>query len=118
MELQDSFYTLVENVCRDLYIESLKEIPPDVVEAIRKAATTETLEVAKRIFSHYIKSIELGRDENMMVCQDTGIPIYWVEIGGNPPPAGARRDTGLPPGTERPPGGHPLRSVNVPPTKD
>jgi len=50
MEVQDSFYSLVENVCRDLYIQSLKQIPPDVVAAIRRAAANETKEVAKRIF--------------------------------------------------------------------
>ncbi len=78
MEVPQTFYNLVETVCRDLYIKSLKEIPPDVVAAIKRAAATETKEVAKRIFSHYIQSIELGRDKEMMVCQDTGIPIYWV----------------------------------------
>ena len=82
IEVKDSFYDLVENVCRELYIRSLKEIPPDVVEAIRKAAATETKEVAKRIFSHYLESIDLGRNKDMIVCQDTGIPIYWVDIGG------------------------------------
>src|SRR5882724_12939662 len=117
MEVQDSFYTLVENVCRDLYIESLKEIPPDVVEAIRKAAKTETLEVAKRIFSHYLKSIELGRDEKMMVCQDTGIPIYWVEIGGKLRLDGARLSEAITRGTERATREHPLRSSIVSPIK-
>ena len=39
MEVPDSFYTLVEDTCRDLYIRSLKEIPPDVVAAIRTAAS-------------------------------------------------------------------------------
>src|SRR5437016_964792 len=83
MDVPDSFYGLVEDTCRELYIRSLKEIPPDVVAAIRKAASTETKEVAKRIFSHYIQSIELGQTKDMLVCQDTGIPIYWVDIGGN-----------------------------------
>src|SRR6266853_1673285 len=110
METPDSFYTLIEHVCRDLYIQSLKEIPPDVVEAIRRAAKTETKEVAKRIFSHYIKSIELGRDENMMVCQDTGIPIYWVEIGGKLRLDGSRLSTAITRGTERATREHPLRS--------
>src|SRR2546430_4786231 len=116
-ETPDSFYALVENVCRDLYIESLKEIPPDVVEAIRRAAKTETKEVAKRIFSHYIKSIELGRDENMIVCQDTGIPIYWVEIGGKLRLDGARLTDAITRGTERATREHPLRSRIVSPLK-
>ena len=115
MEVSDEFYSLVENVCRDLYIESLKEIPPDIVEAIRAAAKRETKEVAKRIFSHYIKSIELGRDENMMVCQDTGIPIYWVKIGGKLRLDGAKLEEAIIRGTERATREHPLRSSIVSP---
>src|SRR5437773_6375003 len=115
MEIPDSFYTLVENVCRDLYIESLKEIPPDVVEAIRNAAKTETLEVAKRIFTHYLKSIELGRDKDMIVCQDTGIPIYWVGSGGNLRLDGSRLTEAITRGTERATKEHPLRSSIVSP---
>jgi fumarate hydratase subunit alpha/L(+)-tartrate dehydratase alpha subunit len=115
MEVPDSFYGLVENVCRDLYIESLKEIPPDVVEAIRRAAQRETLEVAKRIFSHYLQSIELGRSQQMIVCQDTGIPIYWVDIGGDLRLDGSRLSQAIVRGTERATREHPLRSSIVSP---
>src|SRR5437867_7240930 len=117
MEVPNDFYVLVENVCRDLYIQSLKEIPPDVVEAIRRAAGRETKEVAKRIFSHYLKSIELGRDQNMLVCQDTGIPIYWVEIGGKLRLDGAHLTEAIIRGTERATREHPLRSSIVSPLR-
>lgn len=117
MEVPPNFYNLVETVCRDLYIKSLKEIPPDVVAAIRRAAATETKEVAKRIFSHYIQSIELGRDKDMMVCQDTGIPIYWVDIGGNLRLDGAKLNDAIIRGTERATHEHPLRSSIVSPLK-
>src|SRR6185436_10289328 len=113
MEVPDSFYGLVETVCCDLYIQSLKEIPPDVVEAIRLASQRETKEVARRIFSHYLQSIELGRAKNMIVCQDTGIPIYWVEIGGNLRLDGARLTQAITRGTERATREHPLRSSIV-----
>src|SRR5581483_5781663 len=114
-EVQETFYHLVENACRDLYIRSLKEIPPDVVDAIRRAAERESKEVGRRIFSHYLKSIELGRKENMMVCQDTGIPIYWVEIGGKLRLDGARLTEAIIRGTERATREHPLRSSIVSP---
>jgi tartrate/fumarate subfamily iron-sulfur-dependent hydro-lyase alpha chain len=117
MEVQDSFYSLVENVCRDLYIQSLKQIPPDVVAAIRRAAANETKEVAKRIFSHYLQSIELGQTKDMIVCQDTGIPIYWVDIGGNLRLDGARLTEAITRGTERATREHPLRSSIVSPLK-
>lgn len=115
VEVQETFYGLVENVCRELYIRSLKEIPPDVVAAIRRAAATETREVAKRIFSHYLQSIELGREKEMMVCQDTGIPIYWVDIGGNLRLDGSRLSEAIRRGTERATREHPLRSSIVSP---
>ena len=115
MDVPETFYNLVETVCSDLYIKSLKEIPPDIVAAIRRAAATETKEVAKRIFSHYIQSIELGRDKNMMVCQDTGIPIYWVDIGGNLRLDGAKLNDAIIRGTERATREHSLRSSIVSP---
>ena len=115
MEVPETFYKLVEDVCRDLYIQSLKEIPPDIVEAIRQAAQRETKEVGRRIFSHYLKSIDLGRTQNMIVCQDTGIPIYWVDIGGKLRLDGARLSQAMVRGTERATREHPLRSSIVSP---
>jgi fumarate hydratase subunit alpha/L(+)-tartrate dehydratase alpha subunit len=115
MSATPQFYELVENVCRDLYIQSLKEIPPDVVEAIRRAAQRESKEVGRRIFSHYLKSIELGRTKDMMVCQDTGIPIYWVDIGGRLELDGSRLSQAICRGTERATREHPLRSSIVSP---
>ena len=41
MEVAQNFYELIETTCRDLYIQSLKEIPPDVVDAIKRAGTTD-----------------------------------------------------------------------------
>ena len=115
MDVPDSFYALVEDTCRELYIKSLKEIPPDIVDAIREAAARETTEVAKRIFSHYIESIELGQKNGMIVCQDTGIPIFWVDIGGNLRLDGSRLTDAITRGTERATREHPLRSSIVSP---
>ncbi len=117
MDVPDSFYSRVEQVCKDLYIRSLKEIPPDVVAAIRRAAERETKEVGRRIFSHYLKSIELGETKDMLVCQDTGIPIFWVNIGGNLRLDGARLRQAIVTGTERATREHPLRSSIVSPIK-
>ena len=38
MEVPKNFYEVVEQTCRDLYIQSLKEIPPDIVAAIKRVA--------------------------------------------------------------------------------
>lgn len=117
MEVGPEFYDRVETACRDLYIKSLKEIPPDIVAALERAAATETTEVAKRIFSHYLQSVALGRQNNMIVCQDTGIPIYWVHIGGDLRLDGSKVSAAIVRGTERATREHPLRSSIVSPLR-
>jgi len=115
MPVPDTFYDLIEVVCRDLYVQSLKEIPPDIVAALERAAQLETTEVARRIFSHYLQSIQLGRTKDMLVCQDTGIPIYWVEIGGNLRLDGSQLNAAIVRGTERATREFSLRSSIVSP---
>jgi fumarate hydratase subunit alpha/L(+)-tartrate dehydratase alpha subunit len=115
VDVPETFYDLIETVCRDLYVESLKKIPPDVVAALRRAAQRETKEVARRIFSHYLQSIELGQTRDMLVCQDTGIPVYWVDIGGELRLDGSRLHESIVRGTERATREHSLRSSIVAP---
>lgn len=117
VNLDDSYYQLIEDVCRDLYIQSLKQIPPDVIAALRAALERETKDVAKGILKLYLASVELGQTKDMMVCQDTGIPIYWVEIGGNLRLDGSRVTQAIVKGTERATTEHPLRSSIVSPLK-
>jgi len=54
MQVSDSFYDIVENVCRELYIDSLKLIPPDVVAAIGRARERESHPIARRVLDHYL----------------------------------------------------------------
>jgi fumarate hydratase subunit alpha/L(+)-tartrate dehydratase alpha subunit len=117
MEVKESYYTTVENACRDLYIQSLKKIPPDVIDALKAAMERETKETARNILKLYLNSVELGQTKDMMVCQDTGIPIYWVEIGGNLRVDGAKISEAIRRGTERATTEHPLRSSIVSPLK-
>jgi len=81
MAVTDNFYSIVEEVCKELYIKALKDIPPDVREALKKAREKEDNPVAKGIFETIFKSIKISDENSMLICQDTGIPIYWVEIG-------------------------------------
>src|SRR5215218_2983305 len=100
MELNEKYYALIEDTCRELYIRSLKKIPPDVITALQEALERETAENARNILKLYLHSVELGQTKDMMVCQDTGIPIYWVEIGGNLRVDGSKISDAIRRGTE------------------
>ncbi len=76
----EEFYSLLEETAREAYVMALKDIPPDVREALRRAIESESDQRARAVMRTMLEAVALG-DRGMMVCQDTGIPIYWVRIG-------------------------------------
>ncbi|MDY0266619.1 MAG: fumarate hydratase [Methanimicrococcus sp.] len=66
-------------------VEILKEaetkLPQDTVLAIQKAMERETNAVAKAQLESILKNIEIAEKKCVPICQDTGIFIFFVEIG-------------------------------------
>ncbi|MDQ0337962.1 fumarate hydratase subunit alpha/L(+)-tartrate dehydratase alpha subunit [Caldalkalibacillus uzonensis] len=109
-DVDDSFYQNVEEVCKTLYIESLKDLPPDVREALQNAYKREELDSGKRILKTLIENVDKADEHHMLICQDTGIPIYFVKIGSEVRFDGRRLEQAIRRGTERATLEHPLRS--------
>ncbi len=74
-------YALYEELGRELYVESQKDIPPDVRAALRRALERESSPSARAVLNTMLKAISLGDEQRNLVCQDTGIPIFWIDIG-------------------------------------
>jgi fumarate hydratase subunit alpha/L(+)-tartrate dehydratase alpha subunit len=79
-EVTEAFYRVLEDTASEAYVMALKDIPPDVRSGLRRAIERETNDRARDVMNTMLRAAELG-DRGMMVCQDTGIPIYWVTIG-------------------------------------
>jgi fumarate hydratase subunit alpha/L(+)-tartrate dehydratase alpha subunit len=79
-EVSEDFYRVLEEVSHQAYVMSLKDIPPDVREGLRRAIEAESAPAAAQIMRTMLDAAELG-DRGMLVCQDTGIPIFWLRIG-------------------------------------
>lgn len=78
--VNEEFYHTLEDVAYEAYVMSLKDIPPDVREALRSALKHEREPRAVQVMQTMLDAAELG-DSDMLVCQDTGIPIFWLRIG-------------------------------------
>jgi tartrate/fumarate subfamily iron-sulfur-dependent hydro-lyase alpha chain len=74
-------YSLVQETAKELYIRALKILPPDVKAALHRAHEAETHPGAKKILATMLENIDVAESRDLMVCQDTGIPIYKVKIG-------------------------------------
>lgn len=65
----------------DLLRKAEIELPDDVASALRKAETAEENQVAKSQLQAILMNIELAKRHGVPMCQDTGIMIFFVEIG-------------------------------------
>jgi fumarate hydratase subunit alpha len=64
-----------------MYESSLRRVPDDTKAALRKATETETTEVGKSTLFHMLESTEAAESRNHFICSDSGIPVYFVQIG-------------------------------------
>ncbi len=117
IEVGSDFYQVVEETARDLYIKAQKDIPPDVREALSRAAQRETNPTAKQMLETMLRAVALADERDMLVCQDTGIPIYYATLGTALNLDGARIRNAITAGVERATREHPLRSSVVSPIK-
>ncbi len=106
---------LIEDAAKELYIRALKHLPPDVKSGFDRLAQTETHATAKGILATMIQNIAVAEKTDNLLCQDTGIPIYNVWIGGQVEVDGVALKAAIRKGCERATREYPLRSSVVHP---
>jgi fumarate hydratase subunit alpha len=74
-------YNAVVNKIVELFHKAETELPDDVVRAIEKALEREENEMAQRQLEAILRNIEVAKTKKIPICQDTGIPIIFLEIG-------------------------------------
>ena len=108
-------YAAIREAVAGLYVKALKDMPPDVRQALESAEYRETASVGKTVLGTIRRNIAIADKESLLICQDTGTPVYFVEVGefsGANPVALERT---IREGTEDATVGHPLRSSVVSP---
>jgi fumarate hydratase subunit alpha len=103
-------YSLIQSVAKELYIRALKLLPPDVKAALHRAHRAESHPGARQILSIMLQNIDVAESRDLMVCQDTGIPIYKVRIGSKLQVNGVRLEQAIREGCRRATLDHPFRS--------
>lgn len=59
-------------------------LPPSVKGALVKALQTEPEPVSKHQLNTVLENIDIAEKKQIPVCQDTGVPIFFVKIGKAP----------------------------------
>lgn len=64
----------------ELYRKVATSLPKDVEDAIKIAFEKEKLPIAKDSLRIILENIRLARTEEIPICQDTGIPVFYVKV--------------------------------------
>jgi len=108
-------YAKVEEAARELYIRALKLLPDDIKQGFERLQESESSDRARTILGTMTVNIQVAEDNDNLLCQDTGIPIYNVFIGRKVQFDGWRLKQAIARGCERATREHPLRSSVVHP---
>lgn len=71
----------IEHTVRDLCIKANIHLPSSLEQRIKEAAGEEISPVGKNVFDDLIENLMVADNENMPICQDTGMAVIFVEIG-------------------------------------
>jgi tartrate/fumarate subfamily iron-sulfur-dependent hydro-lyase alpha chain len=108
-------YAQVEDAARELYIRALKRLPDDIKQGFAQLRAAESSPRAQTILDTMTTNITVAEQNDNLLCQDTGIPIYNVLVGRRVGLDGWRLKQAIRAGCERATREHPLRSSVVHP---
>lgn len=71
---------IVEQV-KKLCIEANLYLGEDVLSCIKEKVKSEKSEVGKNILNILVENAEIAKEKNIPICQDTGMAVFFVELG-------------------------------------
>ena len=64
-----------------LCIKANKQLPANLEARIRAAAGEEQSPVGRAVFDDLLENIKTAREEDIPICQDTGMAVVFIELG-------------------------------------
>lgn len=71
----------VRDKIKDLVQEANFELQEDVIEVVKEMKEKEESPAGKEVFNQILQNAQIAKDEKLGLCQDTGLAVFFVEIG-------------------------------------
>jgi fumarate hydratase subunit alpha len=71
----------ISETVKELCLKANLELRKDVVASLKQAYAGETNKRARNILRAILKNARLAKKEKLAICQDTGLPCVFVELG-------------------------------------
>jgi len=66
---------------KDMCIQANLSLAPDMVQAIESASEKEISPLGKKIIGQLKENLKLAKEEQIPICQDTGMAVFFVRVG-------------------------------------
>jgi fumarate hydratase subunit alpha len=71
----------IRDITSQLAIKANINLRPDVLRGLRKSLKIETNKIARNALRTIIHNALIATDKQIAICQDTGLPIVFIDIG-------------------------------------
>lgn len=71
----------IHNAVRDMILEANRYLPKDVYSAFTDAEKRETADSALEVLRQLKENADLAAKSGLPLCQDTGVAVFFVEMG-------------------------------------
>lgn len=72
---------IITDTVKDMCIQANHYLSSDMNDALKKAVKTEKSELGKKILNQLQENLEIADKEKIPICQDTGMAVFFVEVG-------------------------------------
>ena len=91
--------TVVKEVAR-LCIQASCLLPPDVLAALKAGRDLEASPLGRSILDKLVENADLAASQAVPICQDTGVAVFFVELGEDVAIEGGSLKAAIQEGTE------------------
>ncbi|MBR0464276.1 MAG: fumarate hydratase [Clostridia bacterium] len=65
----------------DLILSASYDIPPEIEKAVVQGIDAEISDAGRSVLQQIAESYQIARAERIAICQDTGMAVFFIEIG-------------------------------------
>ncbi|MBQ5561848.1 MAG: fumarate hydratase, partial [Clostridia bacterium] len=81
MEIRSIDSSVITDTVKKLFMDMNYFIGEDILNALKNAEQSETSPIGKNVLAQLIENNKIAAEEEVPICQDTGMAVLFVEYG-------------------------------------
>jgi len=71
----------IVNAVKNMIITTATNLPEDTYDALKEAMENEKSELSKEVIRQLLENADIAKNEKRPLCQDTGLAVFFVNVG-------------------------------------